>query len=258
MSVMLLGVPVSLALGARRVRRAARAGLVRPGRLAVGVPGRRRAGRAARAGRAVPADRPAAAGAWLTPEERDWLEAHPGRPSAGETAAAGAVSLRAGAPAADGVAPRPGHPGDQPRRVRASCSGCATVVKGVARRKPECADATPTCLNWTRLVYACGLAGVLALRAGRPTAPASGSGTAWPGSSAAGVFLALASSPGQPWAAVFAWLCVAGFFANFWFTAVLGAADADPDLVGRGRRRSGSSTCARTSPACSARRSWAR
>ena len=34
----------------------------------------------------------------------------------------------------------------------------------------------------------------------------------------AGLFLALSAIPGQPWEAVFAWLCLAGFFANFWYT----------------------------------------
>ena len=34
----------------------------------------------------------------------------------------------------------------------------------------------------------------------------------------AGLFLALSVVPGQPWGLVFAWLCLAGFFAMFWFT----------------------------------------
>ena len=31
------------------------------------------------------------------------------------------------------------------------------------------------------------------------------------------LFLTLAMVPGQPWAVVFAWLCLAGFFVNFWY-----------------------------------------
>ena len=64
--------------------------------------------------------------------------------------------------------------------------------------------------------------------------------------------------PGQPWAAVFAWLCLAGFFANFWYTPFWVLPTLDASRRRPRRWRSGSSTCARTSRAGSARPSWAR
>lgn len=70
-------------------------------------------------------------------------------------------------------------------------------------------------LNWTGVVYLCGLAGVWI------SGQSSDRTREWKwhavaGQVMTGVFLAASAAPGQPWSAVFAWLCCAGFFANFW------------------------------------------
>ncbi|HYH64103.1 MAG TPA: MFS transporter [Urbifossiella sp.] len=158
-------------------------------------------------------DRPRQA-KWLTAEERDWLE---------DTLAA----ERDATPAANAM------------RVRdalqlptvwllalgiffTNLGGYAfvfwlpTAVKGLlAGLGQDAADADV--LAWTSVVYLCGLAGVVT--SGR-ISDRTGS-RKWPtvvGQVGAGLFLALSCVPGQPWAAVFAWLCLAGFFAHFWYT----------------------------------------
>jgi ACS family tartrate transporter-like MFS transporter len=79
-------------------------------------------------------------------------------------------------------------------------------------------DSRPTAvLDWTGVIYLCGLAGiVLAGRSSDRTGDRKWHCVA--GQLGAGLFLAMSAAPGQPWSAVFAWLCLAGFWANFWFT----------------------------------------
>jgi ACS family tartrate transporter-like MFS transporter len=72
-------------------------------------------------------------------------------------------------------------------------------------------------LNWSTLGYLVGLAAVI-------LAGLSSDRTGerkWhciTGQVGAGVFLALSGVSGQSWGVVFAWLCLAVFFANFWYT----------------------------------------
>jgi ACS family tartrate transporter-like MFS transporter len=159
------------------------------------------------------ADRPGQA-SWLTPAERGWLESalEAERRAA---AAAGAASLRD----ALGL-----------RNVwllavaifATNMAGyvyvfwLATVVKGlIASTGGDAGDAAV--LLWTGAIYLCGVPGVVLSgwssdRTGerRWHCIAAQLGTA--------LFLTAAMVPGQPWAGVFAWLCVAGFFAMSWFT----------------------------------------
>jgi len=79
-------------------------------------------------------------------------------------------------------------------------------------------SATPDeVLLWTGLVYACGLPGVwLSGQSSDRTGERK-----WHcvvGQVLAGVFLAASVMPGQSWAAVFTWLCLVGFFAASWPT----------------------------------------
>lgn len=72
-------------------------------------------------------------------------------------------------------------------------------------------------LNWSSLVYLCGLAGVL-LSGWSSDRTRDRKWHCIAGQLGAGTFLALSAIPGQSWEAVFAWLCLAGFFANFWYS----------------------------------------
>jgi len=72
-------------------------------------------------------------------------------------------------------------------------------------------------LGWTGLIYFCGLAGVW------PSAQSSDrtGERKWhcvAGMMLTGIFLGACVLPGQPWALVFVWLCLAGFFAFSWPT----------------------------------------
>jgi ACS family tartrate transporter-like MFS transporter len=70
-------------------------------------------------------------------------------------------------------------------------------------------------LGWTGLVYFCGLAGVwLSGQSSDRTGERKWHCAA--GMALTGVFLAASVVPGQPWALVFVWLCLAGFFAFTW------------------------------------------
>jgi MFS transporter, ACS family, tartrate transporter len=70
-------------------------------------------------------------------------------------------------------------------------------------------------LGWTGLVYFCGLAGVwLSGQSSDRTGERKWHCAA--GMALTGVFLAASVVPGQPWALVFVWLCLAGFFAFSW------------------------------------------
>jgi len=89
-------------------------------------------------------------------------------------------------------------------------------VKGLLIAAGRGADSTNV-LIWTGIVFLCGVFGVLASgwssdRTGerRWHCIAGQIGTA--------AFFTVAMIPGQPWFAVFGWLCLTGFFAMFWFT----------------------------------------
>ncbi len=70
-------------------------------------------------------------------------------------------------------------------------------------------------LNWLGLVYACGLAGVwLSGQSSDRTGERKWHCVA--GQVFAGLFLIASVIPGQPWEWIFAWLCLVGFFAYFW------------------------------------------
>lgn len=213
MSAMLIGIPVSLGLGAR-------VSAVLLDRSWFGLAGWQwvfllEGAPAVLLGVAVPfllPDRPRQA-RWLTPAEREWLEATL-EAERRETAVVGAGSLRSAL------------------RLRAvwllalalfatNVGGYAfvfwlpTAVQGLLRAAGG--DSHPAAvLNWTGIVYLCGLAGVvLAGRSSDRTGDRKWHCVA--GQVGTGLFLALSVAPGQPWPAVFAWLCLAGFCANFWF-----------------------------------------
>lgn len=214
MAGMVLGVPISLALGAR-----ASGWLLELNAWGVagwqwvflieGFP-------AVALGLCVPwllADRPAQA-KWLTACEREWLERSLAAEQR-ETAAAGGARL--------GQALR------QPTVwllalgiLAANTGGYAmlfwlpTVVKDLLVQTSRAAEPTDV-LNWIGLTYLCGLAGVWA--AGKATHRLR----EWKWHCAAGMALTGAcligsAWPGQSWGALFAWLCLAGFFAYFWPT----------------------------------------
>jgi ACS family tartrate transporter-like MFS transporter len=214
MSAMLVGIPVSLALGARM-------SAVLLDQSWFGLAGWQwvflvEGAPAVLLGVAVPfllPDRPHHA-RWLTPAEREWLEATL-EAERREATAAGADSLRS------------------VLRLRTvwllalgifatNVGGYAfvfwlpTAVQGLLHAAGG--DSRPTAvLDWTGVIYLCGLAGiVLAGRSSDRTGDRKWHCVA--GQLGAGLFLALSAAPGQPWAAVFAWLCLAGFWANFWFT----------------------------------------
>jgi MFS transporter, ACS family, tartrate transporter len=91
-----------------------------------------------------------------------------------------------------------------------------TTIKGLLTGMGR--DATDSnVLNWSSLVYLCGLAGVI-LSGWSSDRTRDRKWHAVAGQLGAGTFLALSAIPGQSWGAVFACLCVAGFFANFWYT----------------------------------------
>lgn len=215
MSVMLLAVPGSLALGANVSAVLLRQdwfGLVgwQWVFLVEGAP-------AVLLGLAVPfamTDRPRDAG-WLTPAERDHLEHALAEERRETTALSGHMSL--------GEALRLRSVWLLALGILATNLGgmglvfwLATMVKTFLGKTDVAYDDAEV-LQWTGVVFACGtlgvfLSGLLANRTGQ-----------WKwccvaGQVGAGVFLLLSAVPGQPWALVFTWLCLAGFFANFWFS----------------------------------------
>ncbi|QDU18616.1 MFS transporter [Urbifossiella limnaea] len=211
---MLVGIPISLALGAVVSRWLLDQGWLGYAGwqwvfLAEGAP-------AVLLGIAVPfllTDRPRQA-KWLTAEERDWLEAtlaaeREATPAANAMRVRDALKLRTVWLLALGI-------------FCTNLGGYAfvfwlpTAVKGLlAGLGQDAADTTV--LGWTCVVYLCGIAGVVTsgfvsdLTGNRK----------WPttiGQLGTGLFLALSTVPDQSWSAVFAWLCCAGFFAHFWYT----------------------------------------
>ena len=156
-------------------------------------------------------DRPADA-RWLTAAERGWLERTLDAERA-EAAAAGAVSV--------GRALR--LPAVWLLAAGIFCTNVGgyalafwlpTAVKGLLAATGRAADDTAVLL-WTGPVYLCGVAAVaLSGRSSDRTGDRKWHAVA--GQVGAGLCLAGSVLPGQPWAAVFAWLCLAGFWAYFW------------------------------------------
>ena len=85
------------------------------------------------------------------------------------------------------------------------------------RRRFRFGSRCPNVLNWTGLVYLCGFFGVL-ISGWSSDRTGERRGHCAAGQLGAALFLTLAMIPGQPWVAVFGWLCLTGFFAHFWFT----------------------------------------
>ncbi|HVK07148.1 MAG TPA: MFS transporter, partial [Gemmataceae bacterium] len=89
-----------------------------------------------------------------------------------------------------------------------------TAMTGLLGQADRPTDPTNV-LDWTMFIYLCGLVGVLvAAQSSDRTGERKWHCVA--GLVLAGAGLALSVVPGQPWAAVFLWLCVAGFGAFFW------------------------------------------
>lgn len=158
-------------------------------------------------------DRPRNAG-WLKPQERDWLERTLEEDRRASSAGA-TVTLR------------------QVLRMRnvwfLALAILATniggyvfiywlkgVVKGLLVDTGRDASEMSVLL-WTGVIFLCGVAGVIV--------------SGWSsdrrrerrwhcitGQLGGALFLVVASIPGQPWALVFTWLCLCGFFAMFWFS----------------------------------------
>jgi ACS family tartrate transporter-like MFS transporter len=150
---------------------------------------------------------------WLTPEEREWLESTL-EAERRASAVAGmrlrdALKLRTVWLLALGI-------------FFTNVGGYAfvfwlpTVIQGLLTAMGRDSGASNV-LNWSALVYLCGLAGVL-LSGWSSDRTGDRKWHCVAGQVGVGVFLALSVIPGQPWEAVFAWLCLAGFFANFWYT----------------------------------------
>lgn len=150
---------------------------------------------------------------WLTPEEREWLEGTLAAERR-EAEAAGRVSLRQ----ALGV-----------RNVwllalalfATNLGGyvfvfwLATVVKSLLAATGSADDTSA--LLWTGAVFFCGIGGVVA-SGWSSDRTGNRRGHCAVGQLGAALFLSLAVIPGLPWPAVFALLCVGGFFAMFWFS----------------------------------------
>lgn len=214
MAVMLFGVPLSLALGAR-----VSAVLLEQTWfdlkgwqwvfLVEGAP-------AVLLGIALPwllTDRPRNA-RWLTDEERDWLEGEL-EAERRATSAVGGVTL--------GEALRTPNVWLLALALLATnIAGyifvfwLATVVEGLLVTANQPADTTSV-LNWTGLIYLCGFVGVW-VSGWSSDRTGERRWHCMTGQLGAALFLTLAMIPGQPWEAVFALLCLTGFFAMFWFT----------------------------------------
>jgi ACS family tartrate transporter-like MFS transporter len=165
-------------------------------------------------GLAVPflmTDRPAHA-KWLTPDEKAWLE-QVLQAERKEAALAGGATL--------GQALRKPTVWLLALGILATNTGgyalafwLPTAVKNLlTETRGEGPDAAV--LNWCSAVYACGLMGVwLAGQSSDRTGERKWHCVA--GQVLTGVFLAASVIPGQSWAAIFAWLCLAVVFSVFW------------------------------------------
>lgn len=153
---------------------------------------------------------------WLTVREREWLEATLAAERRETAAAAGQMTL--------GQALRLPTVWLLALGILFTNLGgmglvfwLATMVKGFLGKGATVPADDSEVLVWTGGVYLCGILGVVI----------SGAVADWTGQRkwccvvaqvAAGVFLVASAVPGQPWPLVYLWLCVAGFFANSWFT----------------------------------------
>jgi ACS family tartrate transporter-like MFS transporter len=152
---------------------------------------------------------------WLSPEERGWLEDALDAERKEAAANIGTISL--------GQALKMREVWLLALGIFATNIGgyafvfwLPTEVQGLLRATG--ADAEPSAvLNWTGLVYLCGLAGV-AMSGFLSDFLGHHKWHCIVGQIGSGIFLALSGVPGQPWGMVFAWLCLAGFFAHYWFT----------------------------------------
>ena len=151
---------------------------------------------------------------WLTPAERDWLETTLAAERA-ETAAVQRMRvtdvfrLRTFWLLALGIfATNVGGYG--------MVFWLPTVVKGFLGKTDVGADDTDVLL-WTGPVFLIGVFGVIL---SGWSSDRSGDRKWHCAAAQVGAAIALAAStiPGQPWEAVFAWLCLAGFCANSWYT----------------------------------------
>ena len=91
-----------------------------------------------------------------------------------------------------------------------------TLVKGLLASTGQATDDTAVLL-WTMPVFLSGIAAVV-LSGWSSDRTGDRKWHCFAGQVGAGLFIALAAIPGQPWAMVFAWLCGAGFWAYFWIT----------------------------------------
>jgi ACS family tartrate transporter-like MFS transporter len=92
----------------------------------------------------------------------------------------------------------------------------ATIVKGLLAANGG-APTDRAVLLWTGAVYLCGLAGVV-VSGWSSDRTGERKGHCIVGQLGGALFLALAVTLDLPWLGVFALLCVGGFFAMFWFT----------------------------------------
>jgi ACS family tartrate transporter-like MFS transporter len=91
-----------------------------------------------------------------------------------------------------------------------------TVVQGLLTGMGRDAGASNV-MNWSALVFLCGLPGVL-ISGWSSDRTRDRKWHCIVGQVGVGTFLALSVVPGLAWEVVFACLCLAGFFANFWYT----------------------------------------
>jgi ACS family tartrate transporter-like MFS transporter len=155
-------------------------------------------------------DRPRQA-SWLTPAERDWLEGTLERERR-ETAAGGATlgsALRGRVVwlLALGILVTNAGGFALTMWLPTAVKNFLTEMHGTVTDQ----DA----LQWTGVIYLCGLAGVW-LSGWSSDRTGDRKWHCVAGQAMTGLALAASVIPGQPWEAVFAWLCVAGFFATSW------------------------------------------
>jgi ACS family tartrate transporter-like MFS transporter len=152
---------------------------------------------------------------WLTPEERDWLEAKLAEERRATLADGGTTSLGQALkmPAvwllALGIfATNIGGIG--------LVSWIASAIKSFLGKESAGADDTQVLL-WTGPIFLCGILGVICSgwsshRTGERKWHCIGAQVT------AGLFLVLSAIENQPWELRYVWLCLTGFFANSWFS----------------------------------------
>lgn len=161
-------------------------------------------------------DRPRDA-TWLTGAERDWLDQTLEAERRTTRAAAGAITFRQTLRlptvwllALGILATNLGGMG--------MVFWLASMVKQFLGQAEGDLDYSNTrVLLWAGGVYLCGMVGVFV------SGWSSDRTGEWKwhcvaGQAGAALFLTLSAIPNQPWGLVYTWLCLAGFFANFWFS----------------------------------------